>query len=289
MKSLTKLITNAIIIVLLCVSCLGLVGCKKDIKTIELTIALYDYENDTMFEESEVAITIDLYRHLAPKTVDKMVEYVKAGYYDDTIFYKLKDSSKQIMLGDLKFDGEKIVQNEIKPQLYGEFENNGTKGSNLVNKKGSIGLWRTWTANDDKYGDDYKTNSSTDTGRATWFMPTTNASSYDGWFCVFGMLNLDDESTNKGINGIIDAFSSAGIYEEYVVYYTGEYQDGKENENYGLTFHCVPERDFDEDKVEGLFKAEGAQHSCYNYYTIQVPLTEAGGSISAKVVSAKVI
>ncbi|MBQ8426765.1 MAG: peptidylprolyl isomerase [Clostridia bacterium] len=288
MKGLTKIIINALVVVLLAVSCFGLVGCKKDIKTVELTISLYDYENNEMYDESDVTITIDLYRHLAPKTVDKMVEYVNDGYYDGAIFYKMVGQSNQIMLGDLKLVNNEIVQNAIMPTIEGEFEYGGTIGSNLVNEKGSIGLWRTWTAYDEEQGDYYKTNTSIDTGRATWYMPTTSITSYNKWMCVFGKLVLDNESTATAIEGIINAFSDGGEYEEYVVYYTGEYDESKVNDNHGLEFHCVPIDEFDEDMAD-LFVAEGSQYACYNHYTIQVPVTGTNGSIAAKVVSAKVI
>lgn len=289
MKGLTKTIINALVVVLLAVSCFGLVGCKKDIKTVELTIALYDYENNQMFDESEVTITIDLYRHLAPKTVDKMVEYVNDGYYNGAIFYKTVGQSNQIMLGDLKLENDVIVQNAIKPTIEGEFEYGGTVGSNLVNEKGAVGLWRTWTAHDEGQGGDYyKTNTSTDTGRATWYMPTTSIVSYDKWMCVFGKLALGDESTSTAIEGIINAFGDAGEYEEYVIYYTGEYDESKVNENHGLEFHCVPKSEFNAD-MDGLFVAEDSQYVCYNHYTIQVPVTGENGSIATKVVSAKIV
>lgn len=291
MRVLTKTIINLMVVVLLAMSCFGLTGCKKDIKTVELTLALYDYENEEMYEDSEVTITIDLYRHLAPKTVDKMVEYVNEGYYDNAIFYKMVVEGRtynQIMLGDLKWENGEIKQNAIKPTIEGEFTNGGTKGSNLTNVKGAIGLWRTWTAFDDEQGDSFQTSSATDTGRATWYMPTIELSSYNDWMCVFGQILLDDEATSTAIDAITNAFSKTDRYNEYVVYYTGEYDIEKVNENHGLEFHCVEKETFDED-MEGLFKAEGSQYACYNYYIIQVPVIGASDAIGAKVVSAKVI
>lgn len=290
MKRFSKIIINALAVVILAVSCFGLIGCKKDIKTVELTLSLYDYENDTVFDEGDVAITIDFYRHLAPNTVDKMIDYVKEGYYDGAIFYQMLSKTgsvlSTVMVGDLKLDGEQIVLNDIKPMLDGEFDAGGTKGSNLVNEKGSIGLWRTWNARDDE-SVAFANSTSTDTGRATWFMPTTTLDTYDKYFCVLGKLDLDDTNTNDGLNGIISAFEDGGYFEEYVIYYTGEYDETKPNENFGLQFHCVSKEDFDED-VDGLFVAEEDQYVCYNHYTIRVPKTGENGQFTAVIKSAKV-
>ena len=184
------------------------------------------------------------------------------------------------MLGDLKWVDGAIKQNTIKPTIEGEFANGGMVGSNLTNVKGAIGLWRTWTAFDDEQGDFFQTNTSTETGRATWYMPTSTLSEYDNWMCVFGKIVLDDEATSKAIEAIIDMFSVSTQYKEYVIYYTGEYDN--------LIFNCVEKADFDEE-MEDLFKAEGSQLVCYNHYTIQVPVIDESGAIGAKVVSAKVI
>lgn len=286
MKRLSKLLINIVAVLMLTVACFGLAGCNKDIKTVELKVAIYDYENKQMYAESEVTMTIELYRHLAPNTVDKMVEYVKEGYYNNAIFYKIKDKSAQIMLGDLKDDSGVVIKNPVvKPMIEGEFENGGTKGSNLTNEKGALGLWRTWTAYDaNEY---YKTSTSVDTGRASWYMPLNDIESYNKWFCVFGKFDMEDASTAKAFEAIDNAFGDDGDYEEYVIYYTGEYDESKPNEDFGLQFHCVPEAEFDED-MEGLFVAEDSQYVCYNHYTIQIPVTGANGGIAAKVISAKV-
>lgn len=286
MKRLSKLFINLFAVLMLVVACLSFSACGKDIKTLQLKLEIYDYENNCTYAESDVEMNIDLYRHLAPNTVDKIIEYVNDGYYNDTVFYRIKDKSAQIMLGDLKYDGEDVTLNAIKPMLDGEFENGGTIGSNLKNVKGAIGLWRTWTAYDgDEY---YKTSTSVDTGRSALYIPTNEITSYDSWFCVLGSLDLEDESTETALTAIIDAFGENGEYKEFEVYYTGEYDESKPNENFGLEFHCVPVADFDED-VEGLFEAEGTEYVCYNHYTIQIPVTGVSGKVATRVISAKVI
>ena len=53
--------------------------------------------------------------------------------------------------------------------LAGEFSANGLNGSNLVNKKGYIGLWRSFTVDAGAYT---KSDAGMDSGTAVWYMPT---------------------------------------------------------------------------------------------------------------------
>ncbi len=272
MKRLTKIFVNFIAVLLMCTACFGMMGCAEDITTLKVNVQVYNYtENET----EEVTLKVDLYGHLAPKTVNKIIETVKSGYYNNAIFYKM-GSNTQIMLGDIiEDDGEVSVSKYAITPTDGEFEKNGVKGSNLLNQKGAIGLWRSWYESDSYSTSDDAMNS----GKATWYLPTTSMTSYDNWFCVFAMLDLEDEETANGLDLIINAFDEDG-YEEYVLYYTGEYDESKPYQNHGLTAHCEKSELFDE---TDYFKAEGNQLVCYNKQTIKVPTYE--GEISAKVVS----
>ena len=148
MKRIKKLFVGLMAMIMTCVCTFSLAGCVEDIKKLELNIQVYDYS--TTNEMEDYTISIDLYRHLAPKTVDAIIEYVNDGYYNDAIFYKMDDYTKQIMVGDL-LDKDGIEQNAIKPEIEGEFEAGGTIGSNLTNKKGALGLWRSWYEVDGDY------------------------------------------------------------------------------------------------------------------------------------------
>ena len=284
MRTVKKVFINLVAVIMAIFACMTLTACE-DIKTVELDIQVYDYADNGSMQN--YTMTVDLYRHLAPDTVDAIVKYIEEGLYDGKAFYKLANYSTQIMVGDIISDEIKMSET-VKPELgKGEFERGGTTGSNLVNKKGSIGLWRSWTNADGSY-----TTSSTamSSGRATWFIPTDTISAYDGYFCVFGQYDAEDDANKAVLDALTKAFTS-GNYDEYVVYYTGEYDADKADENYGLTAHIVEKDDFDSSAVEGLFKSENVENKaglvCYDYYTVQIPVN-ANGDVAAKIVSAKI-
>ncbi len=278
MKRLKKLFVSIVALAMLVCACFSLTACA-DIKTVEITVSVVDTSTSTLQDKT---LKVDLYRHLAPKTVDKMVEYINAGYYNDAVFYHIEN---KVLMGDLAYENGKFVQKEIKPAIYGEFDRNGTVGSNLLNKEGSIGLWRTWTADTA-----HTTNTSAfDSGRATWFMPTTDITNYNDYFCVFAQINLEDETNKATWEAISDLFSSETTYEKYTIYYTGSYDAEKVNENYGLTFNCVPSADFNADEIDNLFVAEGEQLVAYNKTEIRAPFfTTSSGTklLGAKITKA---
>ncbi len=288
MKKLFKLLINVIAVALVCMTCFGVVGCSKDdIKTVELKIQVYDIEEEV---SSVNTLKVNLHRNLAPKTVDGLLNLVKEGYYNGTVFYALSGESSQIMLGDLKTDEQGNVLNNLAPQLpYSEFTYGGTQGGNLLNKEGSIGLWRSYYASD-ATGNTYKTSSEAmKSGRGTWYMPTADISSYDGYMCVFGQIDLENEDNVETIRLIKEVLTNTNGYTSYTIYYTGEYDAANPNagDGNGLEFHCVKTSDFDEDTE--CFKAEGDQLVCYNKYTVKVPNVTASGNGMAKVIDAKII
>ena len=280
MQRLKKLIVVLMAVVMACVCSVTLFGCaKEDIKKMEVKIAVYNFESSGTTET--YTMSIDLYRHLAPNTVDAIVKYVNEGYYNNKVFYKDAAYSNQLMIGDLRFTAGETENSgfslDEKPTIEGEFKYGGTTGSNLTAKKGSIGLWRSWLAQDEGQKDN---RNATDTGRATWFIPTTSISSYNDYFCIFAQYDVNNSGNADAIAALTDAFDSSANYEEYVIYYTGEYEN--------LTFNCVAKEDFDEESLgDDLFKAEGAQLMCYNHYTVRVPMHE--GDVAAKIVSAKIV
>lgn len=284
MKKISKIFVNLIAGIMLVLSCFSLVGCA-DIVTLEVKLSVYDYDEEVWYDEDDITMTIDLYRHLAPTTVDTILSYVNDNYYDNLVFYTMPYAGyNAIMVGDYKMQGNTLVKLAQKPALEdAEFEHGMTKGSNLVNARGSVGLWRTWFAQDAS-GNQYRATNGMDTGRATWFLPTTAVTNYDGYFCVFGQMDMDDEANATALSAIEQALKNEANGEDYVVYYTdGEnYTADNAVENNGLTFNYKTDDDFESAygktptvktlEDNGIFVPENDQYICYEYHTVRIAM-----------------
>lgn len=287
MNRLKKFFINAVAILLSFVCVIGLTACKEKIEEFDIKISMYNFEDE---EYENYTLEIELYGHLAPKTVNAISKYLKQGYYNNTVFYKLTDSKfgNMFMIGDLKYDpdlaeNEGFYLNDKKPTLPGEFKYGGTTGSNLTNKEGSIGLWRTWSAQDSNFN---QGSTGMNTGSATWFIPNYTLATYDDYFCVFAQYDVDDSDNEETLEELNKLFSSSAYYQTYTIYFTGDYgTDGD-----GLTFHCVEGNliDLNKDAIDNLFETEknSSQYVCYNPYEIKVPIN-SDGEIAARIVSAK--
>ena len=283
MNRLKKLFINAVAILLSLVCVFGLTACGEDIDEVNVKISMYNFADDE-FENYD--FEIELYGHLAPKTVKAISKYLKQGYYNDAIFYKFVDeNTNQIMIGDLKYDPARadgsnpgFYLNDKKPTLAGEFKYGGTTGSNLKNKEGYIGLWRTWATQDSNYN---QGSTGMNSGSATWFIPTSQLSTYDDYFCVFGKYDVEDNE--EMFTAMKKLFNDPSYYKTYTIYYTGDYGTNGD----GLTFHCIDSEKFVKD--ESVFEADenSSQYVCYNPYQIKVPMNSEG-QIAARIVSAKV-
>ncbi len=245
MKRFIKFICMGLVAVLSSAVCLSLVACE-DIKTLSVNVSIYDKESSKNVEQT---IEIDLYRHLAPDTVDAILSYVEQGYYNDLLFYKNADSenyASQIMVGDYALLDGKITEytKDYVNKIDGEFEKAGVTGSNLTNVKGAVGLWRSW-----EKGDSYKQNGSNsyNSGKATWYMPTDNLSGYDGYFCVFGQIDLSDEDNSSALSKLIALFGDSDLYTTYVSYYLGS-----DAEN--LTLVIEPLDDYNQKIEDGVLE-----------------------------------
>ena len=282
MKLFKKIFTSFLVVAMLVTFCTGLTACK-DIRTLELQLKVYDYSAEEM---KDATLTIELYRHLAEQTVDSVIEAVEDGFYDGAVFYKMDGQSNQIMLGDYKVDeNNKIVRNDVRPTIKGEFDKNGVVGSDLTNKKGAVGLWRSWYAADTSYN---FSSDARDSGSATWYLPTKEIAGYDGWMCVFGQIDLEDAGNKSAFELIEKAFSNE--FDQYAAYFTGEYDQTKSDEDYGLEFNLDTYADYNEksenDQIEDIFVAEGKQLVKYNAQTFKVAEVEDTGVVAAKVVKA---
>lgn len=280
-------------LIMLVTVCAFSTGCS-DIKTLELKVRIYDYENSQALEGEDYVLTVELHRHLAPKTVDGIIDLVEKGYYNNTFFYQTTDLSfdtsnslKKIVVGNLKYENGEIVE-QVAPHIEGEFESAGTVGSDFVNNKGYVGLYRSAHVSDASY----KTASnSRNSGRGTMYFPLEEILDYDGHYCVFGKFDVEEENNKRVIDALYALFDGDNDnFDEFKVYYTGEYDFEKPNENYGLKFNYMKNSEFanKKDGIENLFeKTEGIYLDDYNPHKIYVPKV-VDGKVGAQIVSAKI-
>ncbi len=293
MKRLYKKFVMLLTLIMALTACVFSTGCA-DIKTLELKVRIYDYVNNVALEGDDYVLTVDLYRHLAPKTVDAIIDLVEDGYYDNAFFYQKSEVSydsshslKKILVGNLKYENGKIIE-QVAPQIEGEFERAGVVGSNLLNNKGYIGLARSAYVSDVSYK---TTSNAHNSGRGTMYMPLQEILDYDGHFCVFGKFDVEEENNKNVLDAIMAVFDGEDDYfDEYKVYYTGEYDKDKADENYGLTFNYVLNSDFKDmkDSIANLFDVEEGNYIAdYNPYKIYVPKVKEG-KVGAQIVSATI-
>ncbi len=286
MKRFLKMLTSLLAVVMLCVACAGMVGCTEKVVKLQLKVAVYDYESGDWYDGSDTVITVDLYKEYAPKTVSNIVKYAKAGYYDNAVFYMVNGEANKIFVGDIKVDADgNLYQNEIKMPVEGEFEKGSVKGSPLTVKKGSVALWRTWGENES-----YKTTTSINSGRATWFLPTADISSYNEYFAVFATIDMSATKNLNTFGYIKSALENVDESLEYQVYYTGDYDAEKDMQNNGLEFNIVKADEYDESKIANLHESEGYELVEYNSKKIIIAGAGASDSVcGAKIVSAKIV
>ena len=282
-----KTFINLLAVIMMAVSAFCFTACR-DIVTIEVKFQAYDYQNAKMYDDSEVTLTIDLYRHLAPETVDSVIKNINNGFYNDAVVYKFKTANtNQYMIGDLKYNDKGEIVQTVAPEIKGEFESNGVTGSDLEYSKGYVGIWRSYYACDNGMS---VSSEARNTGRATWVLPTQTSSVYQGEICMFGKMDLEDEITQNIYDAFEAVFAEAERYVEYQVYYTGTYDETKVDENYGLTFNITLAEDYVADEIENLFKTDSeSQHlKLYDAYVIQVPVKLTNGLQSLKLASISV-
>lgn len=284
-----KIFTNILAILMISTCCLCFTACE-DIVRLEVKFDVYNYTTESMYDKELSTITIDLYRHLAPETVESVIKSVEKGEYNDTIVYKFTDSNTdQYMMGDLKWvDGE--IKQILRPEIKGEFATNGVQGSNLKVEKGSVAIWRSYHSRDLGMA---TSSEARNTGRGTWYMPTEANALYEGTTCVFGKMDLESDSVKEMYTAFESVFADNVRYETYEVYYTGTYDESKAFDNYGLTFHCVKEEEFKEIEkdIEDLFTADNKEQQLawFNHYTISVPVFLSDGAQSLRIASVKVV
>jgi hypothetical protein len=221
MEQYMKRFLNFLMIaVLAVVFVLPATACGEKISKLNITLAIYDVEDE---KTENVTLSFDLYDNLAPDAVSAVKTWVKDGYYNGLVFYQQskyinQSTSSQIMYGGYKLVDGVLTQNSQKLLESAEFEKNGTIGSNLTNVKGAIGLWRDWAGDSNYKNSGYgKTNS-------TLYIPTTSlTSTYDGYFCLLGKYSASNDLAI--IEQIVELMANTDYYTKYTCYYEAD-EDG---------------------------------------------------------------
>ena len=272
MKKIFKIFVNVFAVMLCAIAAITFTACR-DIKTVEVNFSVYNY-TDSKYEDH--VLTVDLYRHLAPKTVDNVISAIEDGYYDGALLYQLVSAGSQLMVGEYKADGTNIVKQADRPTVEGEFSANGLSGSNLVNKKGYIGLWRSYTKD---AGTFTKSDSGRNSGSAVWYIPTATISNYDGYFAVFAKVDMDSDANTATYTALQTIFTNSDYYELYDVFYTV-------GEGDALTLYMIKSSDLeDDDKYDedaktydgqAIFEAKGSDLVSMNMHKIRLPAIKNG-------------
>lgn len=171
---------------------------KKGIKYPEpLTISKLFFEADTYLDkdnprviitfENNDAVEVELFKNVAPKTVENFINLVNEGFYDETEIHRIiKDFA---ILGGAKL-GDETVE-DIK-MIYGEFKANGFDNS-LTHQRGVISMLR---------------NETPDSATSQFFILQKDTPTLDGAYAGFGYIV-------SGIE-IIDKIAQTEVDEENV-------------------------------------------------------------------------
>lgn len=121
--------------------------------------------NAVITVENYGEIEVELYKNVAPKTVENFVKLAKGGFYDGLTFHRIIEGF-MIQGGDPKGDGTGGSSNKIK----GEFRANGFE-NNLKHERGVISMAR---------ANDYNSASS------QFFIMHADNAGLDGKYAAFG-------------------------------------------------------------------------------------------------------
>ena len=129
-------------------------------------------------------INVELYKDIAPITVDNFLKLVKEKYYDDTIFHRVI-ADFMIQGGGYYIDGNTLKEKGKVSPIKGEFRSNGVE-NNLLHELGVISMART---------------NIKDSATSQFFLCAAKCPHLDGEYAAFGMA---DEASKVLIKEISD-------------------------------------------------------------------------------------
>lgn len=181
-------------IILICLLVFGCVACKgketsspndlneneqtEDKEAIDLSalmpIAVFTMDDGAVFE-------VELYKEVAPLTVNNFVKLAKSGFYNGTLIHRITKSGIYVIQGGGFFlDEDNNRYEKAADKIKGEFAANGVE-NNFSHTRGVISMAR---------GDDYNS------GSSQFFICYENSDSLDERYAAFGQIRSGMEIIN---------------------------------------------------------------------------------------------
>lgn len=129
---------------------------------------------------TEDVINLELYRDVAPKSVDNFIKLVNENYYDNTVFHRIIDGF-MIQTGGYKIENNTLLELGNANTIEGEFASNGFNNP-LKHELGVISMARTSDPN---------------SASSQFFICAGTANWLDGEYAAFG--KTIDEASNEVI------------------------------------------------------------------------------------------
>lgn len=188
-KTFYKIFTIITAAALIIGSALSLGGCKKgeNMKP-EVTLT---------FNTGDV-VRLELYRDIAPLSVNNFLAYAKAGFYENTLMHRVIEGF-MIQGGGFYIENNAVVRKTTDAPIKGEFSNNGYSKNTLAHTAGVISCART-----------------TDKNSATsqFFICSADAPHLNGNYAAFGKVK-DEESLAAVIRISKAATYTMGNFENF--------------------------------------------------------------------------
>ena len=128
-------------------------------------------------------MNVELFRDLAPVTVENFVTLAKSGFYEGLLFHRVIEDF-MIQGGGFRLDGNTLYERGGASEIYGEFASNGHSANlSLSHQPGVISMARTSIPN---------------SATSQFFICVGDASHLDGDYAAFGK-TIDEESLKVAI------------------------------------------------------------------------------------------
>lgn len=127
-------------------------------------------------------VKLELYRDIAPISVDNFLSYAKSGFYEGTIMHRIIEGF-MIQGGGYYIEGKALKNKQVKVAIKGEFAENGYTKNTIKHEAGVLSCARTLVNN---------------SATSQFFICSAPSSYLDGKYAAFGKV-IDEESLSAVI------------------------------------------------------------------------------------------